>query len=219
MPKLFSRLGCAALCVSLALPAELAVAGSLSARNALIPGIDLVPAAATAHTDTEEPRGPVTVQQRIGDGMAAPAPEKLWQAAAGGSADYSEADLDCLSEALYFEARGEGLKGQAAVAEVILNRVDHPAFPQTVCGVINQRAQFSYKLAGLSRIHEKAAYSIAREIAAAALSGAPRDLTGGATYFHTPAVSPSWSRKFTRTIRIGQHIFYRRGGGQRVASN
>ncbi|MFD1058047.1 cell wall hydrolase [Paracoccus fistulariae] len=131
---------------------------------------------------------------------------------------FSEQDLSCLSEALYHEARGEGARGQAAVAEVILNRVDSRRFPRTVCGVVNQPSQFSYTIGGRKPIRNKAAYLRARAIAENALAGAPRVLTGGATYFHTPAVRPAWSRRFQRTVRIGQHIFYRRGG-QRVASN
>ncbi|MBU3029508.1 cell wall hydrolase [Paracoccus sp. XHP0099] len=130
---------------------------------------------------------------------------------------YSDADVNCLAEALYHEARGEGAKGQAAVAEVILNRVDSRAFPSSVCGVVNQPSQFSYTIGGRKPIREKSAYRRALAIAQAALAGAPRTLTGGATYFHTPAVRPAWSRRFQRTVQIGRHIFYRRG--QRLASN
>lgn len=130
----------------------------------------------------------------------------------------STRDLECLTEALYHEARGEGVQGQRAVAEVILNRVDNPRFPKSVCGVINQSGQFSYK-GRVGRVSERGAYNRAKNIAVSALSGAPRNLTGGATYFHTRAVRPSWSRKFTRTTQIGSHIFYRTGGAQRVASN
>lgn len=126
----------------------------------------------------------------------------------------SQQDLQCLSEALYFEARGEGSQGQRAVAEVILNRVDHPRFPKSVCGVVNQSGQFTYKK---TRIRERGAFVRAQKIAQAALMGAPRNLTNGATYFHTGAVKPSWSRKFERTIRIGSHIFYR--SDRRMASN
>ena len=128
----------------------------------------------------------------------------------------SQADLQCLSEALYFEARGEGAQGQRAVAEVILNRVDHPRFPKTVCGVVNQRGQFTYNKN--ARIREKGSFARVQQVALAALSGAPRTLTDGATYFHTGRVSPSWTRRFERTTRIGSHIFYR-SGGQRVAAN
>lgn len=126
----------------------------------------------------------------------------------------SATDLECLSEALYFEARGEGPAGQQAVAEVILNRVDHPRFPKTVCGVVNQSGQFTYRK---SRIREGGAFQRARAIAQAALQGAPRNLTDGATYFHTGGVRPSWTRKFERTTRIGRHVFYR--ADQRMAAN
>lgn len=132
----------------------------------------------------------------------------------GAASDISTRDLQCLSEALYFEARGEGSQGQRAVAEVILNRVDHPRFPKTVCGVVNQSGQFTYKKTG---IREKGAFFRAQKIAKAALQGAPRNLTSGATYFHTGHVKPSWSKRFERTARIGSHIFYR--SGQRLASN
>ncbi|GGF70550.1 cell wall hydrolase [Paracoccus acridae] len=131
---------------------------------------------------------------------------------------FDERDLNCLAEAIYHEARGESTRGQAAVAEVILNRVDSRQFPSSVCGVVNQPSQFSYTIGGRKPIKNKSAYLRARDIARNALAGAPRALTNGATYFHTPAVSPSWSRRFQRTVQIGQHIFYR-PGGQRVASN
>ncbi|WP_299359274.1 cell wall hydrolase [uncultured Paracoccus sp.] len=144
-----------------------------------------------------------------------PGPERLIQASTGKSA--GGASLKCLSEAIYFEARGEPQAGQRAVAEVILNRVDDPRFPKSVCGVINQRGQFSYK-GNSTRIRNSAAYDRATRIAQEALSGAPRTLTSGATYFHTTKVSPSWSKRFTRTTRIGAHIFYRQGG-RRLASN
>lgn len=125
-------------------------------------------------------------------------------------------DWACLSEALYFEARGESVKGQFAVAEVILNRVDSPRFPDTVCDVINQgtgrkyACQFTYTCDGFKEIiNEPKAYKRVGKVAELMVSGAPRELTDGATFYHTRAVSPRWSRKFTRTTSIGQHHFYR----------
>ncbi|MCK4713561.1 MAG: cell wall hydrolase [Marinosulfonomonas sp.] len=126
-------------------------------------------------------------------------------------------DWSCLSEALYFEARGESVKGQFAVTEVILNRVTSGKFPNSVCGVVNQgtggkryQCQFSYACDGHSdTIHDAAAYRNVGKVARAALDGAPRNLTVGATYYHTKAVSPRWSRVFTRTTSIGVHHFYR----------
>ena len=127
------------------------------------------------------------------------------------------AEWQCLAEALYFEARGESVKGQFAVAEVIMNRVDAPSFPNSVCGVVGQGAgngkyncQFTYKCDGLAEtISEPAAYDRVAKVARLMLDGEPRILTRGATYYHTTAVSPSWSRKFTSTAQIGDHKFYR----------
>ncbi len=122
----------------------------------------------------------------------------------------------CLAEALYFEARGESLKGQFAVGEVILNRVDAPDFPDTVCGVVKQgtgrkfRCQFTYTCDGIKEvIREPKAYERVAKVARALLDGAPRGLTSGATYYHTRKVNPHWARKFTRTAALGQHYFYK----------
>jgi spore germination cell wall hydrolase CwlJ-like protein len=127
-----------------------------------------------------------------------------------------DAEWQCLTEALYFEARGESLEGQIAVAEVILNRVDSPLYPRTVCGVVKQRGgggcQFSYVCTGKKQMRETAAADLSGRIARAMLDGAPRVLTEGATHFHTRGVKPSWSRRFSRTAAIGAHLFYRQPG-------
>jgi spore germination cell wall hydrolase CwlJ-like protein len=128
-----------------------------------------------------------------------------------------DAEWQCLTEAIYFEARGESLQGQIAVAEVILNRVDSPLYPRTVCGVVRQRGsggcQFSYICDGRTdRMREKASADLAGRIARAMLDGAPRQLTDGATHFHTRAVRPSWSKRYAHTTTIGAHIFYRKAG-------
>jgi spore germination cell wall hydrolase CwlJ-like protein len=124
------------------------------------------------------------------------------------------ADLDCLARAVYFEARGESIKGQAAVAEVVLNRVDTGQFPGTICGVVQQGGkkgcQFSFTCDGRKDVvRDRSAWYVAEKVASALIAGAPREVTQGATYFHTPAVRPSWAKRFDMTIRIGQHYFYR----------
>ncbi|WP_040604178.1 cell wall hydrolase [Sagittula stellata] len=126
------------------------------------------------------------------------------------------AEWQCLSEALYFEARGESVQGLFAVAEVILNRVSSPRFPGSVCGVVKQGTgkkygcQFTYTCDGHpERINEPAAWDRVGKVAQVMLNGAPRSLTQGATYYHTNAVRPKWSRSFMKTANIGQHIFYR----------
>ncbi|MCR8725255.1 cell wall hydrolase [Frigidibacter sp. ROC022] len=127
------------------------------------------------------------------------------------------AEFKCLAEALYFEARGETVKGQVAVAEVILNRRDSGLYPNSVCGVVGQGAgrrhacQFSYKCDGHADvIREKAAYERVAKIAKLMLAGAPRTLTHGAMYYHNGTVHPSWARRFALTAKIGTHRFYRR---------
>lgn len=130
----------------------------------------------------------------------------------------------CLAEALYFEARGESVKGQFAVAEVIMNRVDSKLFPNSICAVIHQgtgrkyACQFTYTCDGHPEIiREKAAYASVAKVADVMARGGARPLTAGATYYHTHSVSPKWSRKFARTASIGFHYFYRRN--TRVSSN
>lgn len=120
----------------------------------------------------------------------------------------------CLQKALYFEARGESLKGQFAVAEVILNRVDSGRYPSSICGVVQQggngSCQFSYNCDGRADVMaNREAADLAGRIARTMIDGAPRALTAGATYFHTRSVSPSWSARFERTASIGAHLFYR----------
>ena len=128
----------------------------------------------------------------------------------------NEPAVQCLAEAIYHEARGEDVYGQFAVAEVILNRVDLPNYPDTVCGVVHQNAehrnacQFSYACNGRSRaMAEGGARRLANAIAQVMLSGAPRELTDGATHFHTAGVRPRWASTFHRTAQFGSHLFYR----------
>ncbi|MBU2992791.1 cell wall hydrolase [Octadecabacter sp. 1_MG-2023] len=122
----------------------------------------------------------------------------------------------CLAEALYFEARGESVRGLFAVGEVIMNRVDSHRFPSTLCGVINQgtgrqyACQFTYTCDGAAEvIHEPAAWARVGKVARLLVDGAPRTLTDGATHYHTRAVNPRWARVFPRTTTIGSHHFYR----------
>ncbi|MDE0970524.1 MAG: cell wall hydrolase [Octadecabacter sp.] len=124
----------------------------------------------------------------------------------------------CLAEALYFEARGEPVQGQFAVAEVILNRVDSPKFPNSICKVVNQgtgrkhACQFSYTCDGkFERIANMAVYNQLVVIARAMIDGGMRQLSGGATYYHTTSVQPSWARRFEHTATIGIHKFYKPG--------
>lgn len=125
-----------------------------------------------------------------------------------------DAEWECLRTAIYFEARGETLKGQFAVAEVILNRVDSPDYPKSICGVVKQGGaggcQFSFSCDGRTdAMRDEQAQWRAGRIARAMLDGAPRALTMGATHFHTRAVRPGWSNRFPQTAAIGAHLFYK----------
>ena len=127
-----------------------------------------------------------------------------------------DAQWKCLTEALYFEARGESIRGQFAVAEVILNRVDSRKFPNSICRVVNQgtgrkfACQFTYTCDDIPEtIHNQRLYRRLGKIARVMMDGGARMLTGNATYYHTTAVNPSWGRKFYHTVTIGVHRFYR----------
>jgi hypothetical protein len=124
--------------------------------------------------------------------------------------------LDCLTTAIYHEARSESEAGQRAVAQVVLNRARHPAYPNSVCGVIYQGSQrrtgcqFSFTCDGsLRRRIEPGAWARARDVAEAALSGSVYEPVGLATHYHTTAVRPWWAASLTRAITVGSHIFYR----------
>ncbi len=128
---------------------------------------------------------------------------------------YSSRELDCLSEAVYYEARGEGSAGQAAVAQVVLNRVRHPAFPKSVCGVVFQgvashACQFSFVCDGsMRRNKEPAAWTRARTVASRALSGFVMASVGNATHFHVAGLGQTWSDRLRQVAQIGSHVFYR----------
>ncbi|MDP2215036.1 MAG: cell wall hydrolase [Phenylobacterium sp.] len=134
----------------------------------------------------------------------------------GGALEASR-DMECLTQAVYYEARGETPAGQAAVAQVVLNRVRHPAFPKTVCGVVFQGAnsrvcQFSFACNGAMRARvEPTAWRRAERVAHRALSGEVMGEVGRATHFHTTAVAPAWGPRLTRVTQVGVHIFYRFG--------
>ncbi len=131
------------------------------------------------------------------------------------AAPSGDAEWECLRKAIYFEARGETLEGQFAVAEVILNRVDSGIYPGSICAVVGQRGnggcQFSYVCDGRAdAMRDPEAVEIAGRIARVMMDGAPRTLTEGAMYFHTRGVKPDWSHRFDRTASIGAHLFYKR---------
>ena len=128
----------------------------------------------------------------------------------------SDKQMSCLAEALYFEARGEPIKGQLAVGEVILNRVEDARYPSSICRVVNQgtgrrfACQFTYTCDGkLETVHERKPYEISLKIAKILMTTHDRKLTKGSTHYHSNYVDPKWSKKFERVAKFGRHIFYR----------
>lgn len=128
----------------------------------------------------------------------------------------------CLAEAIYFEARGESIRGQVAVAQVVLNRVRNPDYPKTICGVVYQNAgwlngcQFSFACDDRKHVvDEMAQWNVAKQIATAVSAGQiwlPD--VGSATHYHAAYVRPNWAGSMVKLERIGLHIFYRtRNGG------
>jgi hypothetical protein len=130
--------------------------------------------------------------------------------------------MRCLAEAIYFEARSEPEEGQAAVAQVVLNRVRHENYPDTVCGVVYQNrhrflaCQFTFACEGRSlRINEPDAWRVAVEIASDVVSGKIYlDDVGAATHYHADYVRPRWARHLKRMDTIGRHTFYKLRPGQ-----
>jgi hypothetical protein len=127
--------------------------------------------------------------------------------------------LLCLTQAIYYEARSESEEGQRAVAQVVLNRVRHPSYPNSVCGVVFQGShrttgcQFSFTCTGvMGPIGEPNAWDRARRIAAAALGGSVYRPVGLALNYHTTAIRPYWAPSLVRQAVVGAHIFYRQPG-------
>lgn len=135
---------------------------------------------------------------------------------------FTPREQQCLAEAIYFESVTEPLKGQAAVAQVVLNRVRNPTFPNTICGVVYQnedwrnRCQFSFACDRIpDRVTDKAKFKVAQDIALAVTAGKIYlKQVGDSTHYHATYVRPNWGRTMRKVGRIGLHIFYRtRYGG------
>jgi len=128
--------------------------------------------------------------------------------------------LECLTSAIYYEAGQEPTDGQRAVAQVILNRARHPAFPSSVCGVVYQGStrqtgcQFTFTCDGsMTRAPMSASWDRAHTVAAAALAGSVYPNVGNATHYHADYVVPYWASSLAKTAVVGAHLFYRWSGG------
>ncbi len=214
-----SRTAVMSICIGLALQVFALQPGMASDRSAAVPSVELEAAlrhenamvsamplsriaVLTSPRPEERPKGSqVRYSGRWLRSLAKPTGGKQWA---------------CLSEAIYFEARGEPVEGQFAVAEVILNRVDSPKFPNSICKVVRQgtgrkhACQFSYNCDGkLEYIANGSAYDQTKRVARVSMDRKTRPLTKGATFYHATFVSPSWARSFQHVATIGVHKFYK----------
>jgi len=185
----------------------LALGSSAGATPAAAPGFRSL----SLPLATEEPPPPEKLAEEIAVGSAA----RPFELGAASDSDARTA-LNCLTAAVYYEARSESDDGQRAVAQVVLNRVRHPAFPNSVCGVVYQGSnrstgcQFSFTCDGsLAHAREAGAWDRARRIAEDALAGYVYAPVGLATHYHTTAIRPWWAAAMAKAVTIGSHIFYR----------
>jgi len=118
-------------------------------------------------------------------------------------------DVACLAEAVYFEARGTGMTGESAVAHVVVNRARSVKFPGSVCGVVGDGCQFSYRCDGRPDVlADPGARARAFKVAETVLAGAP-DITQGALFFHSARAAPGWFNTRPRIGTFGGNVFYR----------
>ncbi len=133
--------------------------------------------------------------------------------------DDRERAVTCLAQAVYYEAAGEGVDGERAVAQVVINRMRHPGYPASVCGVVYQGSelatgcQFTFTCNGsLSHVPAADLWARARKIAEGELAGKVFAAIGHATHYHADYVLPYWADSLDKTVQIGRHIFYRLRG-------
>jgi spore germination cell wall hydrolase CwlJ-like protein len=171
-----------------------------------------------------------SVEQETASKSSDEAPSNLWRWLIHDAADQSRVlsnELHCLALNIYFEARSESAQGQYAVGHVVMNRVAHQGFPNTICGVVKQggekqlnRCQFSWWCDGrpdrpVNRFAWLKSLSKAYEV----YIGHVKDPTFGALWYHADYVSPKWSKALTMVTKIGQHMFYLTGKQPSYALN
>jgi len=157
------------------------------------------PAEAAAQVDTTSPAPAVQSDTEYAS---------LDEAVAAQDTGSADRDLTCLAGAIYYEAKGEPLSGQLAVAEVILNRTKSGRFPKSICSVVTQPGQFSFVRGGeVPAIGNNAHYRTAVAVARVAMSDSWDSPAPDAMYFHARRVAPGW--RMTKVAAIGNHVFYR----------
>lgn len=153
--------------------------------------------------------------------------ERMGSFQSGGSATARGQALTCLAQAIYYEAANEPVEGKRAVAQVVLNRVRHPAYPASVCGVVYEGwdqpvCQFSFVCDGsLNRTPARLQWDQSRQVAREALAGHVEQAVGSATHYHADYVVPRWAFTLAKVRQVGHHLFYRfpgLGGSARAFS-
>ncbi len=128
--------------------------------------------------------------------------------------------ITCIARSIYWEANRKDNAEMEAIANVVMNRLGHKGFPDTICGVVKQgheqgTCQFSWWCDGRAdEAREEEPYAHAKEIARKALNRQLKDSTDGALYFHNRKATPNWSIEYVKTVEIGEHVFYKPAGGK-----
>lgn len=151
--------------------------------------------------------------------LPAPIPEQITVKPAEKpfTAQINPTEFECLRKNVYFEAGNQDLKGKEVIALVTLTRTKVKHYPSTICGVVKQKAQFSWCWDGksdkpnLKNVLERKAWDEATRVATLAMAGKLKDFTGGATHYHATYVNPSWasSKRMRRVAQVGLHVLYR----------
>lgn len=209
----------------------LAAAGALALAGAASSTPTLEGIRALTGESVAPPAPPPLIVRQIAPGQAlavnaaipldqGPNPAAKPFALRGANAAAQARALECLTSAVYYEAGNETADGQRAVAQVVLNRVRHPAFPASICAVVYQGStrptgcQFTFTCDGsLTRRPDLTGWERARRIAQAALAGFVHTPVGYATHYHANYVVPYWASTLAKSAVVGAHIFYRWAGG------
>ena len=188
---------------------------SVNGLPAVIPGLGRVPEAEPMRLRDVAPQEAVAINAAVPVSDLPNPPAKPFSITFATSSDRLRA-IECLTAAVYYEAATEPLDGQRAVAQVVLNRARHPAYPKSVCGVVfqgHERAtgcQFTFTCDGaIRRTPIASIWARARHVAEQALAGKVYAPVGWATHYHTNWVVPYWSSSLTKLANVGTHIFYR----------
>ncbi len=160
-------------------------------------------------------KGPISITPKLNSN------DHSWAADPLPKASFSKKQKNCLATGIYFEARGEPARGQAAVAQVILNRVRNPTYPNSICGVVYQNkhkinaCQFSFACDRIrDKVNNRRLWKLANHIAGETIAGRIwQPQVGSSTHYHATYVNPKWARHMVKVGKIGLHIFYRTKNG------